>query len=815
MCVHYLWQGALYGASYYSNLVPALTGKLRISDVINTNTNTETTNEGGLSNFINNEETEVVNHVVEPSRPLMNEVMQDIEQFLQRPVEIYSFGWDITGAGFTIDPLALWLANPAIARKLSNFMFLRTGGLKIKIVTNGTPYLYGSFGIGFWPQLANDAFATAVALASPQRISNLPQYTSIDPSTSSSMELLIPEFQQYDVGLTAVAQAIGSLVGIEEVSLENATASGTTQYCEISIYCSAINPRVLHNTFSKTYYATSAEYKGKISKPLSSVAKVSKLLSNIPVIGPYATALGEAASLGAAAAAIFGYSKPVTPYDPSLVVVRHNGNMANTEGLDTASSLTFAKQASSIVDPTYFGLLNEDQLAISYIIRRWSLSSTNVTWADTDAVNTVLSTMNVGPHFGYTGTYPCAQTNIGYISEMFGSYRGSIEVKAVFCISQFHTGRLQILYDPAGNTSFATDPTNVDLNWIVDLKEQREVVMKLPYAEILSFTPTNSMTMFAGHVENSGPRIIFRVINRLRAGAIATTVTVKLYVRAGEDFEFADPTLLATQTAAKQAVFQPSAAVGAAPTNSGFSYYGTSGIDANYDSPVVSIACNTERVVSLRNLLKRYQFEKTITATINSTAGNTVSYQCLRDYPLQPGTVYNGSGTTTVQLNAVPHNAMTWIGPSFVGWRGSIKTKLFPLTGVTNGMFVNRTSVNLGNYMSGDEALSVVVTRKWFGNDIAGTEFSGISVPSSFGSAASCTGIGGPVEIANHWVCRQNFELVSDYNTDYKTGSGLVLKFFSNSDTTDPLYAVYRAVGDDFMFLNYKGPPIIYEYTYA
>lgn len=769
----------------------------------------------GLSNFVENDVTEVVNEVTTPTIPLPYSVEQDIKQFLQRPVEVYNFSWDIGGTGFTIDPLALWLAIPAVSRKLSNFMLLRTGGLKVKIITNGTPYLYGRFTVGWWPHQTTDAFATAVAIASPQRISTLPHVADIDPSVNQTFELELEDFMPKDIALVNVAPTMGSLVGISTVGLQSATGSGVTQYCEVTIYVSAKEPVFQHNTFTKTYYATSKEYKGKISAPLTKVVKATNILSKIPIIGPYMTAAGVAAQMGADVAAIFGFSKPVNGKDPELTVIRASGNMANIEGLDTASSLTFHKQAVSVVDPTYYGLLREDQLAIAYIIRRWSLCSTTVTWADTDAMNTILASPKVGTHFGYTGTYPCAQTNLGYIAEMFGAFKGSFEIKAVFPVSQFHTGRLQILFEPTGATSYATDPTNVNLNWIVDVQNEREVVMHIPFADNTPWKQTDSLTTFAGHAEGANPRLNFRVVNKLRAGAVATTVTILLYIRAGEDFEFADPTLLSTQTASKQAVFMPVAATGAAPTNSGYSYYGTSGVVGNNDSELMTITHFTERVVSLRQLLKRYHFEKLVSIPISSETGATAQYKCLRDYPVQPGTVANGSGTTTINANTVPHTALTWLGPSFVGWRGSIKTKLFPLVHTTSGVFVNRASTAVGTYMSGAQLLSSGIARKWFGNTIAGHEFFNAAIPSSFGVSAECTGVGTVIEISNPWADRERWETVANYNTDYKTGTGLVLTAFSIQDQSDPQFALCRAVGDDFMLLNYKGPPIIYEYSFA
>lgn len=805
---------AVWEMAYYSMLSPARKGKPRITDVTNFNDETKTTVEGGITTFVDSEDTEVTNVLPVSSLVAFNVVQQDIQEFLKRPVEIYSFSWDIGGSGFTIDPYTLWLSNPAIARKLSNFMFIRTGGLQIRVVTNGTPYLYGSFSVSFWPNIAENSFATNAALASPERMSNLPQHMCIDPSVNSTTEMQIVEFLKNDQQLTIAASTQGSLIGIQEVALQNASGTGTTQYCEISIYASAINPQVMVNTYTKSFYATSAEYKGKVSAPLGKVAKVGDMLKNVPIIGTYASAVGQAADLGARVAALFGYSKPVNPNDPTLMVMRAHGNMTNTEGLDTASSLTFAKQSQSIIDPSYFNLKAEDELAIAYIIRRWSLVPLRVTWADTDAVNTVLESTRVGPHFGYSGSYPCAQTNLGHISDMFRYWRGNIEVKAVFCVSQFHTGRLQIIAEPSGDSAFADgDPTNVVQNWIVDLKEQREVEMVVPFSNTNPFVAND---LAPGAAETFFTLLSFRVINKLRAGSIATTVSIKLYVRAGEDFEFNQPTLAKTQNASLQYVFQPSAATGALPTNSGYSYFGTSGVVANYDSPVVTAVHMTERIVSLRTILKRYQFEKEVVIPIEDATGNSINYKCIRDYPNQPGSVTNGVGTSTVLINTIPHNAMTWLGPCYAAWRGSIKTKIFPYLGAVNGLFVNRAPHTCSNYMEGTELITDALLRKWLGSTLTGIEYSAVQVPAYFGSAAGCVGAASPVEVSNHWTDTAKWRPVSGYNNDWGSGSGLILFTATTVDSgKDPRCLVYKAIGEDFMYLNYIGPPMLYQYSFA
>lgn len=745
-------------------------------------------------------------------------VKEGIIEFLKRPVQIYSFSWEVTNLGFNFDPWTLFLANQAVARKLSNFYRLRTGGIEIRVVTNGTPYLYGRYYIAYWPYYSADSFATTFAIASPKRISSLPCFKEIDPSANSVAIMKIPEVGDRQLLLTSVANpTFGSVVGVAAAPLLNTQAAGITQYCDMTFYVSCINPDIEYNTNTKEYAETSGEYKGVLSAPLNSVAKFGSTLSKIPIIGSYATSAGQAAKFGANLAELFGYSKPPDRNPIVRNVDRTIGNLVNADGLDTTTVLSLNSAALTTIDPTVIGLPPEDEMNINYITSRSALCTT-FEWADDDVINTVLATLNVSPFTGQDGSYPCAQTPLASIANTFSLWRGSIVYRIVFCVSRFHTGRIHIAYDPNAPAAYTTDMTNTTLNWVVDLAQQSEIEIEVPFTRQFPVNNTLMGTVRWGSVDTStglNGTLNFYVLNKLRAGSIATTVTALVYIKGGPSFELLVPTMAGQRNATTYISFQPATATGAAPTNAGYSYYGTSG---NIDSPLVSDIVASERILSLREIGKRYMVDKILSIPYVTSQ---INYRCVKDFPLQPGTSVNGStsGTTTWRLSATPFNFFNYYGPSFLCYRGGIRTKIKSIVGSSSNMIVIR-SRELGNYMLGASvALDGAVTHRWLADFAIGSEWAtgagaGITIASDTGAVDTSSSA---IEVTNPWTNNFLFVRVADHCNDYSRGSGLVV--FSTAGEaglrTTNYYLILKAAADDFSFYFYKGPPILYENTIA
>jgi len=720
--------------------------------------------------------------------PFVGSVNSDIYEYLRRPVKIKYFQWTTAGLNFAEDPWALLLGQVSVSRKLANFFLLRTGGLKIKIVTNGSPYQYGRYFMAYWPLAATDPMYINAAASSPARISTLPCFCTIDPSANSVVEFNIPEHQQDERAVTA-AKSLGYIVGTQAALLN--TVSTVTPYCDITVYAEMINPTLMYNTTNVPAYPTSKEFKGAISAPLHALSKISHKLSNVPIIGPYATATGMAAKVGASVAAALGYSRPPQVAEPGLMQRRVVGSTINAEGVDNTMVLALTKTAQVSIDPGTVGLPSEDEMVLANLLKRPSLCQV-LTWNDTAvALDTVASYVN-GPSLCTSTSYPIALTNLAYLTAPFAYVRGTIRYRFTFCVSKFHTGRVQIIYEPS--TLVAIDPTNVTLNWVVDIAQQQEIEVEIPFGTARFFGTNIPTTLIGGAKANWGT-IYVKVLNPLRCGSAVTSVNILVYNAAGPDFEVAQPTSLSLRNQTYFASWFPSAAEGAAPPAVAYENWATSAV---LDSDALSINLFSERIQSLRQLSKRYMYEKPF---VLPTVSTDVTYKGIRAVPNQTG--YCAATGGIVRLNLEPFTFFTYFAPSFASWKGGIRKKLIQQDNSTAAtiqiMPGNVSPKTFGDYAIDTYNSLTFLSGGWEGHYVA---------PKVAAGEAQV------VEFTVPYSDRLRFYTTMSQVTNYDSGRGVVVLIKGYGDYSYT-YHQYTACADDFTFFYYIGAPLVHRIAVA
>jgi len=101
---------------------------------------------------------------------------------------------DPVGVEATINPWRLFLADPTIAKKISNFAFIR-GNLKIKVMVNASPFYYGAMYMAYQP-LQNFTASTIVNGTGTQYLIPYSQRPGfwILPQHSEGGEITLPFF---------------------------------------------------------------------------------------------------------------------------------------------------------------------------------------------------------------------------------------------------------------------------------------------------------------------------------------------------------------------------------------------------------------------------------------------------------------------------------------------------------------------------------------------------------------------------------------------------------------------------------------------
>lgn len=287
-----------------------------------------------------------------------------------------------------------------------------------------------------------------------------------------------------------------------------------------------------------------SEYVGKFSKPLSTISEVSSKLAGIPVLSSVAGPVSWASAIGADIASAFGYCKPFE-HTHSVVkqsVMHHNLNID-----DKITGHVGALEVQNKVEhlPNFAGNL-QDEMAFDYLLTKSSLLKT-VTWSTNSDENTALVWLFCNPDNSYYTELEKKISNIsypnstivrgpvyGHLSRQFRYFRGGFKYKLKFVKTEFHSGRLEIMFNP--HIYRETSPDNWDSQWlhrdIIDIRGLTEYEFTVPYVSPLAYTS----------VDNSFGTIVIKIVNKLVApSTVSQTVPIIIESAALPGFELSIP----------------------------------------------------------------------------------------------------------------------------------------------------------------------------------------------------------------------------------------------------------------------------------
>ncbi|APG78995.1 hypothetical protein 2 [Changjiang picorna-like virus 4] len=628
--------------------------------------------------------------------------------FLARPTLIDTLTWstsDVEGVFKTIKPWFLFLNNTVIKKKLDNFAYIR-GNLHVKVVINATPFQYGLMRMDYEPLVGNVTSKIRQPRTSDVRTlfiphSQLPGFF-IQPAANSGGEIVLPFlYPRNFLDLTSANDCnnFGTLYYLIYDALKVASSGGSTSVT-VRTYAWMEDVHLMGSTI-KLALQGKDEYDdkdGAVSKPATAIASAAAMLSSIPVIGPFARATSIGASAVASIAQIFGYTNtPVIenihgfqPMNAPMLASAHIGTPLQKLTLDPKQELS--------IDPAMHGISPHDELSLKSFIGKESYL-TQFTWATSDAAGTTIGGMAISPDVCQTdslinGTstivgYRFYETPLSYLSRCFFNWRGDIEIRLKVVCTKFHKGRLKISYDPVGNLSATNPDENVVYTEIFDIEDGADIKIKVPYHQDRGWMRCGRSLQEGWGISVPAPRfgtdngtLKITVLNSLVAPASGANVAVMIFIKGGENFEFANPS---------DHIGNNSIAQGWTP--SFFALQGKDEVDKV--AREVQFGDNTinhpnrydmnfgEPVGSLRNLLHRHQIVQTIPISTNtSNIYNTIVKQFNR-MPTPNG--YNpnavtqaarivGAGNTTYSYGNMP--LLNYIATCFVAYRGSVNYAL-------------------------------------------------------------------------------------------------------------------------------------------
>lgn len=634
---------------------------------------------------------------------------QRLAGFLYRPVKIFQTDWGVGDNLYDIfDPWTLYMTHPFIIKKVQNYRYFRAE-LCIKVMLNGNPFYYGRAFMSYNPY----GFATRdpVRLADIS-VDNIERsqrpHVDMNPTTSSGGEMILPwVFPTPMASFDNDLDKIGRVTVSSYQRLEHANASTTPLSVTVLAWCKNVDlagpTNVLRSEAADEYG------NGIISKPAKAVARMAGSLAKVPIIGKYATATEIGADAVSRVASLFGFSRPVSVDPPRKVKMSPISNMAYTSIDEMTEKLTLDPKQGLTIDPSVVGY-DKDEMQLSDMLTRESYL-TRFKWETSYADDRLLFTSYVVPQMYDKATVgtdgEMHLTPMAYAAQAFQYWRGSITFRFVVATSDYHRGRLRIVYDPN-----VTSPSyGGAYSRIVDISETREFEVTIGWNREKQWLENKHITEYSDNVNfNNEPAVEFVNLDKYSNGVLSVYVLnsltqpndadtgtkyVNVFVKGGPDLEMAalsnnsiwniKPKTADLSSESEDLRSDEEEIVFLSEVEDLMPDESLKPIGSTKEMPELTLIHFGETFHSIRDILKRYSPYENIADTGTGLTASFLLWDLDKwDFP-RPD-----NRPTQYRLNTL----LTWFSYPYVAWRGGVRYKLLHNTAGLG------TQTNLGDVMS-------------------------------------------------------------------------------------------------------------------
>jgi hypothetical protein len=758
-------------------------------------------------------------------------------EFLSRPVRIHSLQWpESTFTQSAINPWSLYFNTAQIRNKLTNYSRIQCK-LHLKFIINASPFYYGSLRACYAPLV--DPRSTYTASNDQVPFSQMPG-VYLEPQQMTTAEMVLPFLwprNWLDVTTLTDFSRMGVLNFLQYANLRSANGVVGTGIT-VAVYAWAEEVQLMGPTYLAALQ--SDEYDdtaGTISGPATAIANIAGMVEEVPFIGDFARATAMGAKAVAGIAKMFGYSNP--PMIDDVIPVQHKTfhAFANTETRMPIDKLAIDPKNEVTISSKVAGVDEEDPLAFASLLTRESFLQ-GALWANSSPTDTLLWSSLISPGYAVASTY-YTYPPVAYFAQMFRFWRGSLIYKFRFIKTRYHTGRLVISWDPAGDITATPDTETVTFSRVVDLEVEDEVEVIVPYKSTAPYLLAATNLQFSNgaapaytyNQDIHNGCLTVRVQNLLTGPAVNPEIDILVYVRAGDDFMFAVPKDVNTGTTPRD----PAGILQSEEADD---------IDMQTHSvdETVSAITTGELICSLRPVLHRSSLAYTQLAGANVIATTVSGLHRTANYiwrvPFGVGrmdTGYSWGGVSSVNYNFAPNHPIDWVLNCFIGYRGSTNIHVNvsgigatvpmvtalsmsryygnPIVDPTH-TFRNAETVSLSAAAPGDVSRTAIVAPPLGAQPIVSMGQTGMTLTNTQGQPALSA------NIPQYTRARFLTAFSSVRNVDPKTNTRqydevvVNAEFFSSStssaSTTWPVLSYYYAAGVDFQPIFFLCTPRLY-----
>lgn len=478
---------------------------------------------------------------------------QSLRDFLAKPQLLYNSTWT------TSDTDNLQLYNFSIANLIETTSYwankvqgynLYRGTAVITLIMNANPFQQGKLLMHFLPYTATSGtdFSLHNVLKSSKRMQPCVELDCRD----SGAVLKIPYITPFNFYNRAMAIGDWGNVYLSVFARLKTGAAGETDV-GYSLYMhfedfELAAPILPQSNASRKKYSSKTVARGEhhvlsggvISKGLGLAAVVADTVSVIPQLTPLAKPASWVFRGLECLASHFGWSKANIEQLVQPVLRSQNRCAAISDGVDSSIPLALINSNRTTVSACN-SITDEDEMSIDFLKKVSTVIATK-TWNTTDANGTTLLTQEIDPFqfketstkvvSTHTMTYAVGPP-VYYLSNVMTSYRGSIKLTIKFAKTEFHSGRLQVVYTPVPTSYITTAPTitnsTLSLREIIDLRNGNEFTLHIPYLQGSNYQPSGTPMGV----------VYITVLNELRCPeTVAQSVDYLIYASGGDDFEF-------------------------------------------------------------------------------------------------------------------------------------------------------------------------------------------------------------------------------------------------------------------------------------
>ena len=498
--------------------------------------------------------------------------------------------------------------------------------------------------------------------------------------------------------------------------------------------------------------------------------------------------------------------------------------------MDTSTLLSLDPAQEAILGAGMFAPDAIDQMTFDTIARRWS-AFTILSWTPAQSAYTTLQEFGVYPGMvGVTGT-TIQPTALAYAAFPFQYWRGGIEYKIVVVKSNYHSGRLAIQFDPISGGIAPTQQSEVYTH-ILDITEGSEFTFRVNWAQNKSYKEMS----LGFDVEAHGPTIIYNttgfngavrvsVMNELVSPDGVSGVELIIYTRAAPDIDFQGPKVDGD-------LIQDLTFYAQSGEEEIVDLVGHLDMETSHVLPSIHFG---ERIVSARDLVKRFSYFRTVAQKSYPTGFTTAHY---RHTALPaPGGITPISETAFRTVAAAGNNFsymthMMYFTAGYLGWRGSVRNKVYvtqvnEASGeVATSNFTMKASRGWqGNLPTPDNFLNVTTT----GTTAEDLERASVLQHDSLNAGGNlCTKeVSGLLEYAVPWYNQANFSILDTSQiTDNQGPNNAVLPDMNATVQIETIKTGaaasatmkidhYVAAGDDFNLIWFQGAPAMNFATFT